>query len=153
MALLPQSRRNRLFSAESNRSYRHDRPLQRVLRRCVSPWRLGVCGTRFSLSGAILLAPGQGCFLFRSAHRSPAFALPDLNGSRQSLADFRGRRLLVIFFNPRCGFCTRMVPDIAALPIDGANGAPLPLVVTTGEVEENRQLVAEHGIRCPVLIQ
>jgi peroxiredoxin len=84
---------------------------------------------------------------------APAFELPDLSGSRQSLADFRGRRLLVIFFNPRCGFCTRMAPDIAALSTDGANGAPLPLVVTTGDAADNRQLVAEHGIRCPVLLQ
>ncbi len=82
---------------------------------------------------------------------APSFALPDLNGSRKSLADFRGRRLLLIFFNPRCGFCTRMAPDIAALPTEGAG--VLPLVVTTGEVEDNRKLVEEYGIRCPVLLQ
>jgi peroxiredoxin len=84
---------------------------------------------------------------------APAFELPDLDGGRKSLTEFRGRRLLVIFFNPRCGFCTRMAPDIAALPVEGANGRPLPLVVTTGDAEENRKLVAEHGIRCPVLLQ
>jgi peroxiredoxin len=84
---------------------------------------------------------------------APAFELPDLEGRRRSLADFRGRDLLVIFFNPRCGFCTRMGADLAALAGSGANGVPLPLVLTTGEAEENRKLVAEHGIRCPVLLQ
>src|SRR5262249_61293186 len=83
---------------------------------------------------------------------APAFALPDLAGQRRSLADFPGRRLL-IFFNPRCGFCIRMLPGLAALPIDGADGRPLPLVVSTGDAEENRKLVAEHGLRCPVLLQ
>jgi peroxiredoxin len=84
---------------------------------------------------------------------APAFELPDLNGRRRKLADFRGKNLLLIFFNPRCGFCTRMAPDLAALPADGAGGAPIPLVITTGELEENRTLFAQHEIRAPVLLQ
>ena len=31
-----------------------------------------------------------------------------------------------------------------ALPTDGAGGRPLPLVISTGDAEENRKLVAEH---------
>jgi peroxiredoxin len=84
---------------------------------------------------------------------APDFELPDLAGAPKRLADSRGRPLLLLFFNPGCGFCTRMAPDLAALAVDGANGAPLPLVITTGEAEENRKLVAEHGIRGPVLLQ
>jgi peroxiredoxin len=84
---------------------------------------------------------------------APTFELPDLAGGRKKLADFRGRSLLLLFFNPRCGFCTRIAPDLAALAVDGAGGAPLPLVITTGDAEENQKLVAEHGIRCPVLLQ
>lgn len=84
---------------------------------------------------------------------APEFELPDLAGVPTALAQFRGRRLLVIFFNPRCGFCSQMADDLAALPTDGADGRPVPLVVSTGEAEENRKLVAEHGIRCPVLLQ
>jgi peroxiredoxin len=84
---------------------------------------------------------------------APAFELPDLNGRRRKLADFRGNNLLLIFFNPRCGFCTRMAPDLAALPTDGADGAPIPLVVTTGDLEENRTLITQHGIQAPVLLQ
>ena len=104
------------------------------------------------LRGAPVPAPGgpQGLPVGSPA---PPFELPDLAGDRKSLADFRGKKLLLIFFNPRCGFCARMAPDLAALPADGANGKPVPLVVTTGEAEENRKLVAEHGIRCPVLLQ
>jgi peroxiredoxin len=84
---------------------------------------------------------------------APEFALPDLDGNRHALSAFRGRRLLLIFFNPRCGYCTRMAPDLAALPADGADDHPVPLVISTGDAEENRKLVAEHGIRCPVLLQ
>src|SRR5436190_946810 len=67
---------------------------------------------------------------------APAFELPDLQGARMKLADFRGRKLLLIFFNPGCGFCTRMAPDLAALPVDGHDGQPIPLVITTGGAEE-----------------
>src|SRR5437879_5809542 len=34
---------------------------------------------------------------------APDFELPDLNRGRKSLRDFRGRKLLLIFFNPGCG--------------------------------------------------
>ena len=84
---------------------------------------------------------------------APAFALPNLAGQRQSLADFRGKKLLLLFFNPRCGFCTQMAAELAALRTDGKDGKPVPLVVSTGDAEENRKLFAEHGIQCPVLLQ
>jgi peroxiredoxin len=84
---------------------------------------------------------------------APDFELPDLAGGRRSLAQFRGRNLLLIFFNPQCGFCTKMAPALAALPSDGGEGRPVPLVVTTGAAEGNRRLVDEHGLRCPVLLQ
>jgi peroxiredoxin len=84
---------------------------------------------------------------------APDFELPDLSGTRKALTDFRGKRLLLIFFNPRCGFCTQMAGDLAALPIDGAGARPVPLVVSTGDAEENWKLVQEHHIRCSVLLQ
>src|SRR5262249_11956049 len=84
---------------------------------------------------------------------APDFQLASLVGGLKKRSDWRGRRVLLIFFNPRCGFCSRMVPDLAALPVDSAGGRPLPLVVTTGSVGEIRQLVEQHGLRCPVLLQ
>jgi peroxiredoxin len=84
---------------------------------------------------------------------APEFELPDLSGERRSLASYRGRELLLIFFNPRCGFCTQMAPDLASLPAAGADGRPMPLVVSTGGLEANRQLVEEYGLHCPLLLQ
>jgi len=46
---------------------------------------------------------------------APDFELPDLAGQPQKLSQFRGRRLLLIFFNPKCGYCLKMMPDLAAL--------------------------------------
>jgi peroxiredoxin len=105
-------------------------------------------------------APGQSLPIAPSRPPSlplgsaaPDFELPDLSGGRKKLSQFRGQRTLLIFFNPGCGFCVKMAPDLAALPLDGAEGRPVPLVVSTGDAEANRQLVKEHGIRCSVLLQ
>jgi peroxiredoxin len=46
-----------------------------------------------------------------------------------------------------------MAGDLAALPIDGANGRAVPVVVTTGDADENRKFTERHGIRCVVLLQ
>jgi peroxiredoxin len=84
---------------------------------------------------------------------APEFALPDLAGVRRNLSDFRGQDVLLIFFNPKCGFCTKMAADLAALPLEAADGRAVPVVVTTGDADENRKLVEQHGIRCTVLLQ
>jgi peroxiredoxin len=46
-----------------------------------------------------------------------------------------------------------MAPDLAAPPAEGGGDRAIPVVVTTGDAEENRKLVAKYGIRCQVLLQ
>jgi peroxiredoxin len=89
---------------------------------------------------------------------APDFELPDLMGFRRKLSEFRGKNVVLMFFNPQCGFCTQMAADLAALPHSSGIGAmdgewSVPIVVTTGDAEENRKLVAQYGIRCVVLLQ
>ena len=84
---------------------------------------------------------------------APDFELPDLTGVRRKLSEFREQNVLLIFFNPQCGFCTKMAADLAALPADGGDQRAVPVVVTTGDAEENRKLVERYGIRCLVLLQ
>lgn len=84
---------------------------------------------------------------------APEFELPDLTGARHKLSEFRGKDLLLIFFNPNCGFCTKMAADLAALPAEGSDGRAIPVVITTGDAEENRKLMERYGIRCLVLLQ
>ena len=84
---------------------------------------------------------------------APEFELPTLSGKRLSLAQYRGKKTLLVFFSPTCGYCVQMAPDLAALPADGRDGTPIPLIITAGDRSENRRLVREHGIRAPVLLQ
>src|SRR5262245_9320468 len=53
---------------------------------------------------------------------APDFELPDLSGKPMSLARWRGRRVLLIFFNPRCSFCEVMAAELAALGPEGGEG-------------------------------
>lgn len=84
---------------------------------------------------------------------APDFELANLSGARRKLSEFRGQDVLLIFFDPKCGFCGRMAADLASLPTDGGDDRAVPLVITAGDAQENRKLVAQFGIRCPVLLQ
>jgi peroxiredoxin len=84
---------------------------------------------------------------------APDLELPDLMGVRRKLSEFRQQNVLLIFFNPQCGYCTNMAADLAALSAKGADQRPVLVVVTTGDADENRQLVERYGIRCLFLLQ
>ncbi len=87
----------------------------------------------------------------RLGSAAPSFELPDLAGRTRKLSEWRGRRVLLIFFNPKCGFCVQMAPDLSALPQDGLGATPV--LVTTGDPLENRKFFDEYRLPGPVLLQ
>jgi len=80
----------------------------------------------------------------RSAHqigdRAPEFVLPNASGKQAKLADFLGRALVLLFWNPSCGFCLRMLEDLRSWERRSTSGVPRLLVVSTGSAEVNRQM-------------
>ena len=82
---------------------------------------------------------------------APEFELPDLAGRTHKLHEFLGRELLLVFFNPGCGYCTQIAPELARLPTDGSNGHALPVIIATGDADATRKLVEEYKLQCPVL--
>lgn len=84
---------------------------------------------------------------------APDFRLADLAGGERALSQWRGRPVLLVFFDPRCGFCRQFAPSLAALNPNPVAGGPAPLVVSGSAAEENRELVEQHGLRCTVLLQ
>jgi len=84
---------------------------------------------------------------------APDFELPGLSGQLRKLSQWRGRRVLLVFFDPDCSFCMELAPRLHSISPDGTKGRPMLLVVTTGDAEKNRQWISEYGIHCPVLLQ
>ncbi len=84
---------------------------------------------------------------------APPIDLQDLSGTRRSLAEWRGQRVLLVFFDPQCVFSRKLLPYLVALDADPVPGRPIPVVVTTGDVAANRALFDEAGFNHPVLLQ
>jgi peroxiredoxin/uncharacterized membrane protein YphA (DoxX/SURF4 family) len=79
---------------------------------------------------------------------APAVRLPDLSGREVDLAEFRGTNTLLLFWNPRCGYCVRMLDNLRAWEADSPDGDPKLLVVSQGDVDANRAM----GLRSPVVL-
>lgn len=84
--------------------------------------------------------------------KPPVFELPDLDGNLVSFEQFRGRRLLLIFVSPQCKFSRKLAAGLAGLTLDGRQGWHL-LLVSTGDIDENRAFIREFGLRCQLLVQ
>ncbi|MDQ3866029.1 MAG: peroxiredoxin family protein [Actinomycetota bacterium] len=83
----------------------------------------------------------------------PAFRLPDLDGETLSLEGFRGKRVLLVHWDPRCGFCRQIAGELASLRGDLRERKTELVLVTHGDAESNRRLAEEHGLDCPILLQ
>jgi peroxiredoxin/uncharacterized membrane protein YphA (DoxX/SURF4 family) len=79
---------------------------------------------------------------------APIVELNNLDGETVRLADFAGHPTAVLFWNPGCGFCQRMLDDLKTWESEKPEDAPKLLVVSTGEVERNREL----GLSSPVVL-
>jgi len=91
---------------------------------------------------------GQVAPLLRVGDPAPAVSLRNINGETISLNSPRRRETLVLFWNPACGFCQRMLNDLREWDANPPGETPGLVVVSTGNVEEGRAM----GLRSPVLI-
>src|SRR5215211_4339278 len=80
---------------------------------------------------------------------APEVWLADLEGNEVSLQEsFRGKETLVLFWNPGCGFCQQMLPDLKEWEASPPEDAPRLVVVSAGSEEANKQM----GLASPVLL-
>jgi thiol-disulfide isomerase/thioredoxin/uncharacterized membrane protein YphA (DoxX/SURF4 family) len=68
------------------------------------------------------------------------FTLPDLSSNPVTLADRRGREVVLVFWSTSCGFCDQMLPDLKAWEAERPDGAPEVILVSNGAVEDNRRM-------------
>jgi peroxiredoxin len=85
---------------------------------------------------------------------APAFALPDLAGNEHSLAEFRGRRMLLMFMDPSCRPCDELAPELVALHEEHRLNGREIVLISRGDLEANRAKAQELGFSfLPVLLQ
>lgn len=78
----------------------------------------------------------------------PPVRLADLDGTRVDLATWRGAPLAILFWNPGCGFCRRMLDDLKAWEVTAAGQRVRLVLISTGTVEANR----DQGLQTPILL-
>jgi peroxiredoxin len=83
---------------------------------------------------------------------APGFRLPRVDGQGDvSLADYRGRQVLVVFSSPACEPCNQLAPKLESFH----RGRPEVelIMISKGEPSENRAKVKQHGLTFPVVLQ
>lgn len=74
--------------------------------------------------------------------------LPDLDGRYVGIDDLRGERIILLFFNPTCVFCQRMLPEMREWESDAGAALSRLLIVSTGTAEDHRDL----GLRSRIVL-
>jgi peroxiredoxin len=78
----------------------------------------------------------------------PDFALPDVDGALVRSADLVGENHVLLFWNPACGFCQRMLPALRDWEQELAATRPELVLISTGRADVNRSM----GLRACVLL-
>jgi peroxiredoxin len=82
---------------------------------------------------------------------APSFRVPRLDAGELSLEAYRGQRLLLVFSDPHCGPCEALAPQLEQAR--RTNGEVQIVMVSRGDLEENRRKAAELGLTFPIGVQ
>ena len=81
----------------------------------------------------------------------PDFELPTADGGSLTLWEWRGRDVLLIFFDPASVHSRDLFSRLARLRT--VEDGPVILLIGTGSPARNQTFVSEHGLEFPVLVQ
>jgi peroxiredoxin len=76
----------------------------------------------------------------RIGQQVPSFRLPDLEDSFIEGDDLKGLPTLLLFWNPNCGFCQRMLTELKECEQSRSESGLQVLMISTGSVEANRAM-------------
>jgi methylamine dehydrogenase accessory protein MauD len=82
--------------------------------------------------------------------KAPAFSLHSTDGKEMALADFAGRKVLLVFTQSGCSPCKAIVPELNRLAERGTHQV---LVINNADIEKTRAWAREADARFPVLAQ
>ena len=86
----------------------------------------------------------------RPGKRAPLFKLPSVVGPEADLADYAGRKVLLVFVQTGCGPCGAVVPDLNHLHREGEYQV---VVVNNSDRDKARKWVEETNAEFTVLVQ
>lgn len=83
---------------------------------------------------------------------APPFHLTNAEGEEVTLADFEGRRVVLVFSSDQCRYCKELYPELKRLRTDGESpGVEMVMLQLGSTPEANRALAADQGFDFPVL--
>ncbi len=84
----------------------------------------------------------------RVGQPAPDATLRTLDGEERTLSSSLAGPTAVLFWNPSCGFCERMLPELQRFDAVAPADAPGLLLISTGDPQQNREM----GLRAPILL-
>ena len=100
------------------------------------------CGKHHQAEGAPAQPASKGV-----GEPVPEIPLRDLSGEEISLKkDFKAEETLVLFWNPGCSFCQKMLPDLKEWEAHPPEKAPKLLLVSAGSEEANEEMVLSSPV-------
>jgi len=71
---------------------------------------------------------------------APPVRLPDLEGNTVDMGTIDGRDRFVLFWDPGCGFCQDVLPQLREWEQHRTDGAPEAVLISKGSTEANRDM-------------
>ena len=71
---------------------------------------------------------------------APEFTLQSITGKPVQLSEKAGKKMLLLFWNPGCGFCAQMLDRLKQWEISRDDLSPELVLISTGTVQANRDM-------------
>ena len=97
---------------------------------------------------ALAPAPAEKTSTVQVGDPAPDFTLQSISGKPVQLRGKTGRRLLLLFWNPGCGFCAQMLDRLKRWEGSRDDLSPELVLISTGSVQANRDM----GLRSDILL-
>ena len=101
----------------------------------------------------IMMASFASCNKQNEGVYAPEFTLQNLNGETVSLSDFRGKPVMLVFWEINCTACKFQIPYIQAIYDNYSNDTIALLSINTGDKASSiQEYITSRGITYPVLL-